>query len=82
MKIRSRTLALELMSSGGCTSTDLAESASVSRSFINSLIAGRKTCRESTAALIARRLGVDTHVLFEPTASAASGRNINSEDAA
>lgn len=76
MRLRSGQLLRELMNTKGTSNADLGMAAGCHRSFIGQLTSEhRKSCTPKIAENIARRLEVPLELLFEPKASATSGRN-------
>lgn len=76
MRLKSGSLLRELMNTKGLSNAEVALSSGVGRTFISALVNERRTsCKPITAERIARRLEVPVTVLFDPKASAASGRS-------
>lgn len=80
MKLRSPEMLRIMMRDHGFSMARLARYADCSKSMISHLCEGRKSsCSQELAVRIAEAFGVSAEVLFEPRASAVSGRNITPE---
>ncbi|WP_261819576.1 helix-turn-helix transcriptional regulator [Nocardioides sp. OK12] len=77
MKLHSGKILRGLMDKKRLSNADVALAAGVGRTFISALVNGRRTsCTPAVAERIAERLDVPLDMLFDPRASAVSGRNI------
>lgn len=83
MKLRSAEILKAFMTDQEFSTARLARYADCSKSFIGHLRSGyKKSCTTELADRIAEALGVPTVALFEPQASADSGRDIKNRKVA
>lgn len=77
MRLISEERLARQMHATGVSYQELADAARVSKGFISHLVKGRKkTCTPRVAEAIARRLGIDTEILFVPSISIDTGRSV------
>lgn len=80
MKLTSGKILRGLMDQRGVSNADVARAAGCQRTFISALVTGRKnSCRPETAERIAQFFAVPLEILFVPSVSAASGRDIKTQ---
>lgn len=80
MKLRSPEILRAFMNQKHFSMGRLATYSKCSKGFVSHLVAGRKTsCSEDLARRIAEALDVPVVALFDPRASATSGRTVSDE---